>query len=1675
MPPPASDVSPVELTNPLRIEELEMEMSKRYSFYSKLFLYCTKMYYSDEITICKAEVQSKSRNYNDHKKVFGVIIFETFVSFRILKSVVGKDNGLKPIYVFKKDIDCRVDNRIFRLLQNLDTKWLRNIKLGMTHYKAECQICRSQQELGFHRFRAEAQIGGLSLGENPKKPKTLKQLKSLKQLKTDMRETYGSMIKATYALLSVGSFVSEEFKKEYGVILDFLGLLHGLDMCSTAVDAMIVLDGFFRKFELYYFVKAIIFNDDAAYGSAVGVTPLDGHYVAEAQAGMSDAIGMIMTKVFDAFGIIILCRVLGITADIADFKTLTVYLRDNVLNVAKNLVDYTIAIIKVISSGDFDDFLNRVVLTATDSESAKIHEISSKFLIVKTIPDVDAGTHEKVFKMRALESELAILSDQAKKFERKSLHYRAEILKAQIESTRVEYENKITDLTPRKESVMYMCTSDPGTGKSLNTFILRSGVARALKLDDNHAASAIHFWATGQSFQESFDSNKLCIIIDEFLSVNPDYDSTSGELANTLLLLGSPNPSMINQAFPDKKGKNTTKNILAVAVNTNASMTTIENLYPGGGGNIKRRVKWVSFIPQGTCCVEGQFRPDLAPEDQRTIKGLNKYIKVQVGIYNKKTKTVDYETMSLLQYADLVYNDINDRVNGKFIKVSKWLDSLSYYKGEKQSLSFETLSIFGLIISILFLIFTHPTVKFYLALISPWQWQIYWAYREFKLKKLEIQNQCISYVKLLPNLRLKEEIKIFGMECKEKSIRMQQYVDSIYDTHLSNEVKIFSMKCKNAFLMVQQFIKSKWFEAMLGFAGASVLVYSIQKTFPPNPKQFEDSDDEEDEKAERQGLKMPRQLPADFVTKYDVEIRDVADQLIPVLREPKGQGDLYYLHKTSTGMQAPALDKLRSNLAVMESVSEQGITTESCYGFRLGQSILTVDHLVSDGTSSIRSWNPSVPLQNTNFKFNKNIITSEPLNDFCLLPNMFPTGTRDVMKTLEQIEQVEIGDRVVLIHPDSSKDLHGTVINNKGIAQYEKYNTPCYVVQWDNGSTDRGWCGLPVLKSVSVNSYGFIGIVISAPIGTSGKGNITFISKLDVDYIKNKMLSNKFSLPGNFIATPQCTLLMEQEVPYVEKWPNHGLFSYKTSLDKFGFRVLGSSENQLPLGTSRLVRSPFYDEAQDFIEENCPGVQYAPAVLSNTVRWDDEKEINVWVSPYTYGMLRDNIGIGVVDFQKLREFGFGTLNYLEPKKSRILKIDESLLRRQGLAPVDPRKAATLPDPGKKGSFMLESYASGELERFADERLRVAVKTSLAAALSGGIGSVVSRASLKDEVISLEKNEGVKTRIFEGVASDDYLLLRMFLGDVIPNLLEELKKFGSCIGINASSPQWNWLHSRVSGNEKDGFRTSKDYRKMDKEMLYMCHVMALSIIFAYAKKCLELSGVGEMLSNALARILMASLQPQRQVDGAFIFGYAGNMSGDFLTTLVNTLVNMMYWWLIYAKKFNISFEIFYTEILAKMAFYGDDTSKFQLYKYPFTSSEIILEMSLLGQTMTDGGAQKSILTVDTEGGKTFLKRGFRMDKDGNCFCPLEVSSLAKSLLMFEETDAVKLRPNERHFSVLRALWDESFFHDDEIKAILRSLIRRCMKKLPPQFSEFTFETDEVLLARWKSGSLKIWEL
>lgn len=1606
----------------------------------------------------------------------GVRVFGQFISRHYLKRVKTVDGAdLKPVYVVCMGEGGRVEDRLWNMLARIEREWLKKMVKACVPQLVDpqgltisCPRVVRVDAVALARFweclfpeqtvsefqmetlslttveEVDPQMGGLHVNTSP----------------------WNVTLTATYAVVRGMSEDVFGDKEIYNFVLDGLDLAKAILSVDDLTDALVTLDRFHRRWGRFFGEWASALN--------VSVGP---------QAGlMTDIRDQILSRLFEGMVVVAVCRMLGITKELGDVKSLGVYLKEYVVAGTHHLFAMIFAVVRIFASGDWSHFGDRVHMMTGDRESLLMGEFQAEFTLMKMREPAAGEMGSRVTHLALLARRVRELEQQSKAYGREVLSQRAKVLAGQIDVAREEVEETIASRGIRKEPLMLVCISPAGTGKSLIGLVLENALARALDVPPEEARFVVSTWAMGEKFQETWNGQTRAIVGDELLSVDPDYDPNVASTLYMFLGLGSAVPAPIPHAF-ESKGKYTTRNVLAVSVNTNGNLATFKRLYAGGGENFIRRAVFVEMKPQDVALKDGRFSPGDVPEVERDLKGLARYMHVEAyrSLDGGETRSVVFKG-DILGFTDFVYDEVCDRLDGASASVGRWLNNLRFYKtaassdvrngvavNPQSSLVIDVVQMSAIFV---FCFWAFREFRTHVVLLAPRVWQVYWAYLWVAANLCGWREYIIRFFALGAPLTNGGIRAVARLRARAEQLRWTQ-IRSRASALLRSEAAV-------------------GIAVVVGVIGAGcAFSMALEKLDPVGAAQA--AADRKiglwnifvkgEEAVNAQAFRMP--LHGEVTRSVEPDVAALTELLVPRVENVKGKGKLQPLYKFGTGMRAPEVDKLRANMVCVDVFTPGLDEPNSVYGASMGGVLLTVAHPFDKKPilgSVLKVFRPLVPgqVQQCDLRSNVRILSDE--DDVAFATCVMPSGVKDIFACLQTAgAAVREGDEVICIHPDAARDLVGrvemlNVPTNYGARDGRRMHVPCYGIRWKDGARSvNGDCGRWVLRK-SGGGLGLIGLLTGELIGQPG---ISTVSMLSADDLRRRVVEArlKLSIIPEMTIVPQCSMAITEEYPEIEaEYPEKGVFAYPELCKDFGVRVIGRSGVQVPANPSRLVSTPFSETVEEFAEEHFPGVEYAPAVQTTVLRYDPELAANRFVSPWEVGLHRDEPH-AVVDLDALREFeevfGAAVDAKLSGSSWGLLTVDQALERRVGLAPVDPTKAAALPEPGKKGAFMLESFHPDEgLKRFADERLRGSVEELAGRLASGEMVFGRSRSSLKDEAVEMRKIAAVKTRIFECIPFDQYLLNRMVFGEFVSHLVAALRDFGCCIGINASSRDWAWVNEKTGPHVK-GVLKAIDYERYDKNFVYLIHLFVLGLIVRWWRKHLKVESSNEVVWRLASLLLWMELAVQRQVDGTYTLSYIGNGSGSFWTTLVNTVVGMVYLFLGY-RRVSPAFpvRVFVSDVLRHSALYGDDLRK--VFRYPEVDVESLkLAMVSLGQVLTDSNGQKGDLLVDSGGGKTFLKRGFRTDEHGRVLCPLEVSSIVKSLLFFTPSGDHE-RDDVRHIMTLTTAWDECFFHEARTRDLVRGLILECLRRVRGG-TEVKMTSDEELAARWDAGRLRVWEL
>nr|WPR17987.1 MAG: RNA-dependent RNA polymerase [Chemarfal virus 130] len=345
------------------------------------------------------------------------------------------------------------------------------------------------------------------------------------------------------------------------------------------------------------------------------------------------------------------------------------------------------------------------------------------------------------------------------------------------------------------------------------------------------------------------------------------------------------------------------------------------------------------------------------------------------------------------------------------------------------------------------------------------------------------------------------------------------------------------------------------------------------------------------------------------------------------------------------------------------------------------------------------------------------------------------------------------------------------------------------------------------------------------------------------------------------------------------------------------------------------------------------------------------------------------------------------------------------------------------------------------------------------AYAGRASILIERANLKDEMLKKSKveREG-KGRLFFACEKELNLLFKA-LG---ANLHAVTGAFGLEIGIpftiNPGSKQWDALAKKllsVGDRMFDG-----DFREYDLShgcLLDICTELVVKLALALGYDQKDAMALGSLLQSAMRKVLV--------LEGFILWRNSKLSSGQFFTLFLNSIINWVItlsWVLSTRKKYSVAVEI-------KKEYYscrcGDDfvlvLSNRLSSMACFHPDQLISYAATLGYTITSAD-KKSVADWKDITSVQFLKRAFRLDRDGTYKGPLERNSIARMLCY------VVGKPKnveKRNQDVTRCASREASLHSEEFNEQLLQIMRD---------KGYPFETREHCMKAYEADKLVVWD-
>lgn len=299
---------------------------------------------------------------------------------------------------------------------------------------------------------------------------------------------------------------------------------------------------------------------------------------------------------------------------------------------------------------------------------------------------------------------------------------------------------------------------------------------------------------------------------------------------------------------------------------------------------------------------------------------------------------------------------------------------------------------------------------------------------------------------------------------------------------------------------------------------------------------------------------------------------------------------------------------------------------------------------------------------------------------------------------------------------------------------------------------------------------------------------------------------------------------------------------------------------------------------------------------------------------------------------------------------------------------------------------------------------------------------VFTAHLKDEPVSLKKQESGKTRVFCGAPFDWSIVVRkLFLSHI--RLMQNFKlDFECAVGTVAQSIEWSRIYAYVTKFGESRI-VAGDYGAFDKTMPPVVVLEAFAVLIRLAKVSGNFS---EIEIRAMWCVAHDTAYGLTDFNGDLVTFWGSNPSGHPLTVIINSLVNSLYVRLVYSEKYPV--QTFRDNV--SLLTYGDDNIM-SVNEECKDFDHTVLQDTFAGYgiryTMADKESESvPFIHIDEA---SFLKRRWRYDPHQMVYtAPLEMDSVHKMLSVAVRSKSISW--DEQHANAIQTALAEFFFHGPE---------------------------------------------
>lgn len=354
-------------------------------------------------------------------------------------------------------------------------------------------------------------------------------------------------------------------------------------------------------------------------------------------------------------------------------------------------------------------------------------------------------------------------------------------------------------------------------------------------------------------------------------------------------------------------------------------------------------------------------------------------------------------------------------------------------------------------------------------------------------------------------------------------------------------------------------------------------------------------------------------------------------------------------------------------------------------------------------------------------------------------------------------------------------------------------------------------------------------------------------------------------------------------------------------------------------------------------------------------------------------------------------------------------------------------------------------------------------------LSEGLVYPVFSAQVKDEPISVTKNDKGKFRVFMMSPVDFTVVSRKYLMSFVRCMALFPFTFGAAVGMNCHSEQWTQLaHFLGVGTDTEIF--DGDYEDFDKQMCVELLQVVRELIVDLHRGVFSDADL-----KTMDNILRVTYSPVVNFFGTLLKLMAVNPSGNMITTQGNCIAGNIYLrYVFYMKHGHLHQEIRlvgeHFDRLVCVITYGDDLlASVKVGFSDMFNCKIVQDvLAEIGVGFTDAEKNTNTKEFREHHLVTFLKRAFkRVEIEGDTFkyqysAPLDAKSIGK-MLHYNQTSAVPLLDVLK--STLQSVGSELYFQGKDPFEIVRAVVEDGLRswaeeqQVPLTVKEYLFKPYE----------------